>query len=58
MPQDPANPPAPLPSRIFEWTQFTAKPTPVGEVRPFFDSPTQTFRNLECHATTLNAFER
>ncbi len=53
----PASPKPPLASALFEWAQLKVIPTRVGERRDFFDAPTKTFRNLECHATTLNAGE-
>ncbi|GAB3868233.1 hypothetical protein GCM10028824_12540 [Hymenobacter segetis] len=49
--------PGPLPSSVFEWNDYKAVPTKVGERRPFFDSPTETLDNLEVHATTLNPGE-
>lgn len=42
-------------SSIHNFLRTPANPTPVGEVRPFFDSRTATLERLECHATTLNA---
>ncbi len=52
----PASPP-PLASRVFDWNQLVAAPTPVGELRAIVDAPTATFANFECHVTTLNAGE-
>ncbi len=46
---------SPLASQVFDWSKLAVERTPVGERRPLFDSPTQTFANLECHATTLDA---
>lgn len=42
-----------LGSAVFDWAALRVVPTPVGERRDFFDRPTRTFRNFECHATTL-----
>lgn len=47
-----------LQSAVFDWAKLNVLTTPVGERRNFFDAPTVTFRNLECHATTLNEGER
>lgn len=47
----------PLGSGVFDWSKLAVLPTKVGERRDFFDAPTATFQNLECHATTLNAGE-
>ena len=44
-------------SSLFEWNAIQAKPTNVGAVRSFFQVPTATLDELECHATTLNAGE-
>jgi quercetin dioxygenase-like cupin family protein len=41
-------------SSVFEWNDFKATKTAVGEVRQVFDAPTKTINNLECHITTLN----
>ncbi len=57
MPSPSSSSPTPLASAVFDWTALKVIPTPKGERRDFFDSPTRTFRNLECHATTLNAGE-
>ncbi len=46
-----------LPSSAYEWNDIKATPTKVGERRQFFQSPTGTLDELECHATTLNAGE-
>lgn len=46
-----------LASSIFDWTKLPVTTTPVGERRAIFDAATATMRNLECHATTLNAGE-
>jgi uncharacterized cupin superfamily protein len=42
---------------VYDWAQWPVVPTPKGERRDFFDGPSATFRNMECHATTLNAGE-
>ncbi len=44
-------------SSIFDWTQIPVKKTPKGESRKFFQSPTATLDELECHVTTLNPGE-
>ena len=44
-------------SSIFDWTQIAVKKTPVGESRKFFQAPTATLDELECHVTTLNPGE-
>lgn len=44
-------------SCIFNWADFKATPTKMGERRSVFDSPTPTLSNLECHITTLNPGE-
>ena len=41
-------------SSIFDWTTIEAKPTKVGATRKFFQAPTPTLDELECHVTTLN----
>ena len=41
-------------SSVFEWNDFKATKTAVGEVRQVFNAPTKTINNLECHITTLN----
>jgi len=52
-----AAPRPPLGSVVFDWAQLPVIPTPRGERRDFVDAPSATFRNLECHATTLNGGE-
>ncbi|MEJ7713259.1 MAG: cupin domain-containing protein [Pyrinomonadaceae bacterium] len=42
-------------SSIFEWNSISARPTKIGAVRQFFQAPTATLDELECHVTTLNA---
>ncbi|MFN0085558.1 MAG: cupin domain-containing protein [Blastocatellia bacterium] len=44
-------------SSVFEWDSIEAKPTKIGAVRTFFQAPTATLDELECHVTTLNAGE-
>ncbi|MGI4805659.1 MAG: cupin domain-containing protein [Janthinobacterium lividum] len=46
-----------LPSAVFDWNEIKATPTKTGEKRQFFDSPTATLDNLECHVSTLNPGE-
>lgn len=46
-----------LDSRVFDWAKLPAIPTPVGEVRPYFDAATRTLARLESHVTTLNPGE-
>ncbi|MBC7919684.1 MAG: cupin domain-containing protein, partial [Ferruginibacter sp.] len=41
-------------SSIFDWTTMEATPTKVGSTRKFFQAPTPTLDELECHVTTLN----
>lgn len=50
--------PAPvMGSSIFDWTMIAPQSTKVGAVRKFFQAPTATLDELECHVTTLNAGE-
>ena len=44
-------------STIFDWNTIEEKPTNIGSTRKFFQSPTATLDELECHVTTLNAGE-
>lgn len=44
-------------SSIFDWTTIKVKPTKTGESRQFFQAPTPTLDELECHVTTLNPGE-
>lgn len=46
-----------LPSTAFNWDSTKVIATKVGEKRQFFDAPTSTLDNLECHVTTLNSGE-
>lgn len=48
---------SPLPSTLFAFDRLPAQPTPVGEVRPYFDAATKTLARLESHLTTLNPGE-
>lgn len=41
-------------SSIFDWNTIAVKPSKVGSVRQFFQAPTATLDELECHVTTLN----
>ena len=41
-------------SSVFDWNSIAAKPTKGGARRDFFDSPTATLDQLECHVTTIN----
>ena len=44
-------------SSIFDWTTIEVKPSKVGSTRKFFQAPTATLDELECHVTTLNPGE-
>ena len=44
-------------SSIFDWNTIEVKPTKVGSTRTFFQAPTATLDELECHVTTLNPGE-
>lgn len=44
-------------SSVFDWSSVEAKPTKVGARRDFFDTPTATLDQLECHVTTINPGE-
>lgn len=44
-------------SAVFDWTKIEAKATKSGERRQFFQAPTATLDELECHVTTLNKGE-
>ncbi|MGI4022637.1 MAG: cupin domain-containing protein [Janthinobacterium lividum] len=46
-----------MPSSVFDWNGIKAVKTKTGEKRQFFDSPTATLNNLECHVSTLNPGE-
>ena len=40
-------------SSVFDWNTIEAKTNATGSVRKFFDAPTATLENIECHVTTL-----
>jgi mannose-6-phosphate isomerase-like protein (cupin superfamily) len=44
-------------SSVFDWNAIEVKPTKTGAVRNFFQAPTATLDELECHVTTLNPGE-
>lgn len=44
-------------SSVFNWSNLKAVPTPMGERRVVFDSPTPALAELEMHITTLNPGE-
>jgi XRE family transcriptional regulator, regulator of sulfur utilization len=44
-------------SSIFDWNAIAVKQTKVGSTRKFFQAPTATLDELECHVTTLNPGE-
>ena len=44
-------------SSVFDWNSIEVKPTKVGSTRKFFQAPTATLDELECHVTTLNPGE-
>ena len=46
-----------LTSSVFDWTTIEAKTTKTGARRDFFDGPTATLDEFECHVTTLNPGE-
>ena len=53
-----ARPQAPvMKSTIFDWNAVEARPNKTGAVRRFFQAPTATLDELECHVTTLNPGE-
>ena len=41
-------------SSTYNWNNFVAKPSPIGETRFVANGPTATLENLEMHITTLN----
>ncbi len=41
-------------SSVWDWNNITVKPSKVGSTRQFFQAPTPTLKELECHVTTLN----
>jgi quercetin dioxygenase-like cupin family protein len=48
---------ADMPSAVYDWKDMKVVKTKTGEKRQFFDSPTKTLNNLECHVSTLNVGE-
>ena len=42
-----------LVSAVYDWAKIDPKPTGTGARRDFFDGPTATLVNFECHATSL-----
>jgi quercetin dioxygenase-like cupin family protein len=46
-----------MPSAVFNWDSVKVVQTKTGERRAFFDSPTATLDNIECHVSTLNPGE-
>ncbi|MEP7273734.1 MAG: cupin domain-containing protein [Acidobacteriota bacterium] len=44
-------------SSIFDWNTIEVKSSKVGSGRKFFQAPTATLDELECHVTTLNPGE-
>ena len=44
-------------STVFDWSSIPAQATQVGFTRKFFQRPTATLDELECHVTTLNPGE-
>lgn len=44
-------------STVFDWKTIEVKPTKIGSTRKFFQAPTATLDELECHVTTLNPGE-
>ena len=49
--------PSVMGSAIFDWNTIEVKPSKVGSGRKFFQAPTATLDELECHVTTLNPGE-
>ena len=41
-------------SAIWDWNKIAVTPSKVGSTRKFFQAPTPTLKELECHVTTLN----
>jgi uncharacterized cupin superfamily protein len=48
---------ADMPSSVYDWNDIKVVKTKTGEKRQFFDGPTKTLNNLECHVSTLNVGE-
>ena len=44
-------------STVFDWNSIETKITKTGSRKQFFQSPTATLAELECHVTTLNKGE-
>jgi len=44
-------------SSVFDWNSIMPQPTKIGSTRKFFQAPTATLDELECHVTTLNPGE-
>jgi XRE family transcriptional regulator, regulator of sulfur utilization len=44
-------------SAVWDWNKIAVTPTKVGSTRKFFQAPTPTLKELECHVTTLNPGE-
>ena len=44
-------------SSVFDWNSIEVKPAKTGARRDFFDAPTATLDQLECHVTTINPGE-
>lgn len=44
-------------SAVWDWNKIEAQPNKTGAVRRFFQAPTATLDELECHVTTLNPGE-
>ena len=44
-------------SSAWDWNKIAATPNKTGAVRRFFQAPTATLDELECHVTTLNPGE-
>ncbi len=44
-------------SSAFDWNSIEVTPTKIGSTRKFFQAPTATLDELECHVTTLNPGE-
>ena len=44
-------------STVFDWSSIPAQATKTGFTRKFFQRPTATLDELECHVTTLNPGE-
>ena len=50
-------PPPIMGSAIFDWANVEAKNNRTGAVRKFFQAPTATLDELECHVTSLDPGE-